>query len=228
MKAKLITAALVGLAAIGNAIALTTDEIRAACQNSSKTIWDAKNSVCVPRAVCHSNKPEHEKYCNKFFANVSAPRVKNQWSVGKYMTNRTVNMYTLFHYNSLCQRVTTGEDSNTFGQDEYGCQLADGSYMSFEFDDLVGSGRQGDDASMISAACAIFGFHADEVGWRSTAEYYNFLTATCVGATEADCTKMNNIANTVGKIDGPNISDMWWEFNFEDNKCVLRWIEPQG
>ena len=70
---KIFTCALIGTVALSyaNADMLVPnggiEQLKKACEESSKTVWVERNQVCIPKYPCGDSDPNIEKYCNKTF-----------------------------------------------------------------------------------------------------------------------------------------------------------------
>lgn len=180
MKTKLLIATLigVGLASNANALTITTAEIEQRCNSSTKTVWDSKNNQCLPRAVCRSKTAGHEIYCNKVFEDIQT----NSLDIAKGL----VALYVSEHYNSTCEFRDTDEQERLFGQDEVGCTMSDGSYISFEFDDTWDKKFDRSATSTAKGICLAFDYSFERGGW-------------CVGVKDINtCDRIRNSIRQIG------------------------------
>ena len=133
---KLLMFVMCSIMAVSYARADDTEQLRAACQSSDKTVWVELNKVCIPRYPCRSDNQEIRKnYCRRVFADIQVPtEEKGRILAEAYIKNVLHTTGTVFKKGLL----NNGDSvAGFYGQDYIDYQLANGGYVEFEFDDLV-------------------------------------------------------------------------------------------
>ena len=121
---KLLMFVMCSIMAVSYARADDTAKLKAACEESDKTLWVERNRVCIPRNPCNSSDQNILKYCNRTFADFES-------SGGTDAYIDLINIYAATH-GLDCRAVS--QSAKLFGQDYVVCQGTD--VMVFEFDDI--------------------------------------------------------------------------------------------
>lgn len=126
-----------------------------ACNNSVKTIWDAKDQVCVPKDPCHSKLyKNNNRYCNTVFSRTQVGDVET--------AQRLINLYVQAALNSKghCKEflpVNGDGEPKHVGDDYIGCVTREGAFVSFQFDDVSERFNKVADGNYYRAACEVLG-----------------------------------------------------------------------
>lgn len=121
---KLLMFVVCSIMAVSYARADDTAKLKAACEESDKTLWVERNRVCIPRNPCNSSDQNILKYCNRTFADFES-------SGGTDAYIDLINIYAATH-GLDCRAVA--QRAKLLGQDYVVCQGTD--VMVFEFDDI--------------------------------------------------------------------------------------------
>ena len=126
-----------------------TAGIKAACEQSDKLLWDARNEKCIPRNPCAEEyEGKYGRYCNRTFKDF-----QSGYGFDHYI--ELINIYASTH-GLNCEAIP--QSAKFFGQDYVVCQGTD--VMVFEFDDIQDANvfnRFGYREKFLEALCAAGG-----------------------------------------------------------------------